>query len=118
MLSIQKRGFSFGQAIGKGSFCKVLKAEYYDKKAGKKVELVCKLIDKTQATAEFTEKFIPREIQTIVRTSNKHPFIIEIHSIFISKCSVFLFMRWAENGDLLHYIQKHKKVKEAQVKFG
>ena len=115
MQSLKLHGFTFGKKIGKGSFCKVMKAEYKDKKTGQITKLACKWIDKTNASKYFLEKFLSQEIKVILRICNEHPFIIEFHSILEDNRSCFIFMRRAENLDLLGYLQKHRKVSESQV---
>lgn len=125
MLALEKIGFKIGDCIGKGGFSKVYKAEYRDKKDTKPIKLACKIIKKVKEYPADTRKNqkeevdlsekIEREIESIIRSSNKHPYILETHSIYEDKDSVFIFMRLAENWDLLKYLQKYKKADEFQV---
>jgi serine kinase len=62
---------------------------------------------------DFLEKFFPRELHFL--TILAHPHLIRIHSIMQSGSSVFIFMRCAENGDLLSFIKTNGVVNEAQA---
>lgn len=107
--------YKFGKEIGRGSFSKCILAEYTHKKTGKTDKFACKWITKNQNARDFVDKFLPREIRALCETSNKHPYIIELHRILESDCSIFIFMRHAEKGDLLSYLHKHKRAPESQV---
>lgn len=111
--ALERRGYQFGGKIGKGSYGNVVTARYEDKNSGEMVELACKYVDKSKAPKDFLEKFFPREIQVL--TKIHHPNIIGIHSILQSGSTVFIFMRCAENGDLLDYVKKQGAVPEAQA---
>lgn len=111
--ALEKRGYSFGKKIGKGSYGNVVTAHYGDKGSGDTIELACKYVDKRKAPKDFLVKFLPREIEVLSKIS--HPNIIGIHSILQSGSTVFIFMQWAENGDLLDYIKRKGSVSEAQA---
>lgn len=111
--ALEKRGYRFGKKIGKGSYGNVVTANYDDKASGDSVELACKYVDKSKAPKDFLVKFLPREIEVLSKIS--HPNIIGIHSILQSGNTVFIFMRWAENGDLLDYIKNRGPVPESQA---
>lgn len=112
--ALEKRGYQFGKRIGKGSYGNVVTARYDDKGSGDSLELACKYVDRRKAPKEFLHKFLPREIEVLSKIS--HPNIIGIHSILQSGNTVFIFMQWAENGDLLNYVKDKGCVPEAQVK--
>lgn len=113
VLALKSRGYSFGRRIGKGSYGCVVKAKYEDKDLEKSVELACKYVDKSKAPKDFLQKFFPRELQILKEIA--HPNIIGIHSILQSGSTVFIFMRWAENGDLLDYVKNHGAIPEHQA---
>lgn len=112
--ALEKRGYRFGKRIGKGSYGNVVTAHYNDKGSGDSLELACKYVDKSKAPKEFLHKFLPREIEVLSKIS--HPNIIGIHSILQSGNTVFIFMQWAQNGDLLNHIKDKGAVPEAQAK--
>lgn len=86
--------------------------EYITKDDFRKVSLACKIIETSKAPQEFVIKFLPREIDVLVRLN--HPHLIHIHSIFQRKTKYYIFMRYTENGDLLGYILKNGCVSENQ----
>lgn len=110
--ALKERGYILGKKIGKGSYATVLHAEYRDK--DKRAALACKVVDKSKAPPDFLGKFFPRELEIITKLD--HPFIIQIHSILQRGPKVFIFMRYAENGDLLDYIKARGPIVEHQAK--
>ncbi|CRL06612.1 CLUMA_CG019436, isoform A [Clunio marinus] len=113
IIAMERRGYEFGNKIGKGSYGFVVKASYKDQSSEEKIELACKYVDKRKAPKDFLEKFFPREIKILTKVSHRN--IIGIHSILQSGNKVFIFMRWAENGDLLDYIKKNGIIPESQA---
>lgn len=111
--ALERRGYKFGSVIGKGSYGKVVVARYQEEGSGEMVDLACKYVDKSKAPKDFLKKFFPREIQIL--TEIQHSNIIGIHSILQSGSTVFIFMRRAENGDLLDYVKKHGPIPENQA---
>lgn len=110
--ALKERGYIIGKKIGKGSYATVVQSEYHDKE--KKLLLACKIVDKSKAPEDFLGKFFPRELQIITKLD--HPFVIQIHSILQRGPKVFIFMRYAENGDLLDYIKQRGIIVEHQAK--
>lgn len=113
MDSLKRRGYLFGEKIGKGSFSRVVGAVYRSK-TGKQVELACKIVDKKKVPENLTKKFLPREL-TLLLQLKPHPNIIKTHSIFENGSHVFIFMRRAEKGDLLNYIRGQGPIAEPQA---
>lgn len=114
--ALERRGYTFGKKIGKGSYGCVIKAAYKEDKSTEpcvELELACKYVDKSKAPKDFLQKFFPREIKILTQIS--HPNIIGIHSILQSGSTVFIFMRWAENGDLLDYVKNCGAIPEMQA---
>lgn len=107
--ALEKLGYKMLNRIGKGSYASVMTAEYWDHR-NRKMGLACKIVDKTNAPKEFLEHFFPREISIITKID--HPCIIKIHSILKRGPRIFIFMRYAENGDLLNYIKHHGSISE------
>lgn len=111
--ALEQRGYTIGKKIGKGSYATVITAQYLDD-TNKKINLACKIVDKGKAPADFLDKFFPRELDII--TKIEHPYIIQIHSILQRGPKIFIFMRYAENGDLLDFIKTHGPISEHQAK--
>ncbi|RZF45104.1 hypothetical protein LSTR_LSTR013984 [Laodelphax striatellus] len=80
-----------------------------------RIQLACKLVDASKAPKDFVRKFLPRELDILVRLN--HPHIIHVHSIFQKKHKYFIVMRFAENGDLLEYVLNHGEVSEERSRF-
>ncbi|XP_055383333.1 testis-specific serine/threonine-protein kinase 2-like [Condylostylus longicornis] len=62
----------------------------------------------------FSKKFLPRELAILIKVN--HPHIISILSIYQRRNNIYIFMRYAENGDLLDYILKNDAVPEDQAR--
>ncbi|CAG9830547.1 unnamed protein product [Diabrotica balteata] len=119
-LTLSTRGYRLLQKLGEGSYAQVFLAEFIttstksnDNSPEKPSRvLACKIVDVSKAPPDFVKKFLPRELDILVRIS--HPHIIHIHSIFQRKTKYFIFMRHAENGDLLEYVLKKGPIPEVQ----
>lgn len=113
ILALGQRGYKTGKKIGKGSYATVITSQYIEDE-NKKTNLACKIVDKTKAPKDFLDKFFPRELDIL--TKIEHPHIIQIHSILQRGPKVFIFMRYAENGDLLDYIKTNGALSENRAK--
>ncbi|EAT43570.1 AAEL005010-PA [Aedes aegypti] len=111
--ALNLHGYHMGIKIGKGSFSSVRLAKYISKNQNVQT-LACKVIDVRKGTEEFIKKFFPRELSVLMKI--RHPNIIKIHSILKRERMVFIFMDYAEGGDLLKYINKNGIIKETQAK--
>lgn len=111
--ALERRGYQFGTKIGKGSYGQVVRAEFTEPDTGHHMNLACKYVNKKKAPKDFLVKFFPRELELLTKVS--HPSIIGIHSILQSGDTIFIFMRYAENGDLLDYVKSHGAIPESQA---
>ncbi|XP_015188663.1 PREDICTED: testis-specific serine/threonine-protein kinase 3-like [Polistes dominula] len=110
-----ERGYKLSKKIGEGSYAKVYQADYKSQfRSVKDCTLACKIIDTSKAPKDFVRKFLPRELDILVKLN--HPHVVHIHSIFQRRTKYFIFMRFAENGDLLDYILKNGAVSENQAR--
>lgn len=112
--ALEQRGYLIGKKIGQGSYATVHLAEYVDGTSSKKLRLACKIFDKEKAPLDFLNKFFPRELEILTKIENPH--IIQVHSILQRGPRVFIFMRYADNGDLLDFIKRNGVVPEQQSK--
>ncbi|KXJ77079.1 testis-specific serine/threonine-protein kinase 6-like [Aedes albopictus] len=111
--ALNLHGYHMGIKIGKGSFSSVRLAKHISKNQNVQT-LACKVIDVRKCTEEFIKKFFPRELSVLMKI--RHPHIIKIHSILKRERMVFIFMDYAEGGDLLKHINKNGLMKEPQAK--
>ncbi|KAI4478045.1 hypothetical protein M0804_012236 [Polistes exclamans] len=110
-----ERGYKLMKKIGEGSYAKVYQADYKSQyRSVKDSTLACKIIDTSKAPKDFVRKFLPRELDILVKLN--HPHVVHIHSIFQRRTKYFIFMRFAENGDLLDFILKNGAVTENQAR--
>ncbi|XP_011155664.1 testis-specific serine/threonine-protein kinase 1 isoform X2 [Solenopsis invicta] len=109
------RGYKLLQKLGEGYYAKVFLAEYKPEQDGEKNSvLACKIIDTASAPKDFVRKFLPRELDILVKLN--HPHVVHVHSIFQRRTKYFIFMRFAENGDLFDFILKNGAVGENQAR--
>lgn len=112
--ALEQRGYLIGKKIGQGSYATVHLADYVDGPGPKKMRLACKIFDKERAPRDFLDKFFPRELEILTKIENPH--IIQVHSILQRGHRVFIFMRYADNGDLLDFVKRNGVVPEQQAK--
>ncbi|KAK3923537.1 Testis-specific serine/threonine-protein kinase 1 [Frankliniella fusca] len=112
--ALEQRGYLIGKRVGQGTYATVHVAEYVDAAANRKMRLACKIFDKDKAPLDFLDRFFPRELEILTKIENPH--IIQVHSILQRGPRVFIFMRFADNGDLLDFVQKKGRVAEPQCK--
>ncbi|XP_034949554.1 testis-specific serine/threonine-protein kinase 1-like [Chelonus insularis] len=112
---LQARGYKIMKKLGEGSFAKVFLAEYKpNDDPDSNISLACKIVDTSNAPKDIVRKFFPRELDILVKLN--HPHVVQVHSIFQRRTKYFIFMRFAENGDLLQYILKNGPVGESQAR--
>ncbi|XP_027838280.1 testis-specific serine/threonine-protein kinase 2-like [Aphis gossypii] len=109
---LKSEGYIILDHISNGSYGEVCHAKYIQEE--KELNLVVKIIDTKQTSKEYVSKFLPRELD-VIRQIN-HPYIIYTHSILQKKAVLFVFMAFAERGDVLQYIIDHGPLKENQAR--
>ncbi|XP_058828381.1 testis-specific serine/threonine-protein kinase 3-like [Topomyia yanbarensis] len=109
---IKTLGYRFVARLGEGTFSKVYLTEYTSKESNTVEKLACKLIDTMLCSAKFKRKFLPRELAVLLRVH--HPHIIRIQAIVKCHSKIFIFMRYAELGDLLTFVLAHGPIGENQ----
>ncbi|EEB14914.1 cAMP-dependent protein kinase catalytic subunit, putative [Pediculus humanus corporis] len=112
--ALEQRGYLIGKKVGQGSYATVHVADYIDDSSKRKMRLACKIFDKEKAPKDFLNKFFPRELEILTKIEN--PNVIQVHSILQRGPRVFIFMRFADNGDLLDFVKRTGIIPEHQAK--
>ncbi|XP_022119324.1 testis-specific serine/threonine-protein kinase 1-like isoform X2 [Pieris rapae] len=114
-LTLATRGYKMIKKINEGSYAKVYLAEYRNpNKKDRLSVLACKIIDTNTAPKDFVKKFLPREIDMLIKLN--HPHLVHTHSIFQRRYKYFIFMRYMEHGDLLEHVLQKGAVPEDQAR--
>ncbi|XP_028163805.1 testis-specific serine/threonine-protein kinase 1-like isoform X2 [Ostrinia furnacalis] len=114
-LTLATRGYKMIKKVNEGSYAKVYLSEYRNPNKNDKLSvLACKVIDTNTAPKDFVKKFLPREIEMLIKLN--HPHLVHTHSIFQRRYKYFIFMRYMEHGDLLEHILQKGAVQEDQAR--
>ncbi|KAB0794593.1 hypothetical protein PPYR_11432 [Photinus pyralis] len=100
---LKRLGYVIGQKIGEGAYSKVCIALFTRGDVQKK--LACKIINKKRARSELMNKFLPREISIVSMID--HPNIVNVLNILEINNTLYMFMDYCKNGDLLEYLRTH-----------
>ncbi|XP_037033418.1 testis-specific serine/threonine-protein kinase 6-like [Bradysia coprophila] len=111
--ALSARGYELSTKLGEGAYAKVYVSVY--KRSAETLKLACKIIDERKTTKSYVGKFLPRELDCLMKL--KHPHIVHVHSIFRRNFKYFIFMRYAENGDLMDFIVQFGALTEVQARF-
>lgn len=105
---IANRGLLVKQTLGTGSYSKVKFAYCLENYEFPKAAV--KIIDRRKAPRDFQTRFLPRELSIWPRM--KHPNIARMYDMFEDNHRVYMILEYAENGDVLRYIQRSGALKE------
>lgn len=106
---ISKMGYRLGRSIGKGTYSKVCLA--LDRKGRK---YACKIINKKRVGGDFIQNFLPREL--CILYSINHNNIVKVYNVIEVTKSVYIFMDYCKNGDLLEYLRIQAPLIEKEAK--
>lgn len=115
--ALEERGFKLVKELGEGAFSRVFLATHRfaptDATTKQPAFLACKVINTKTTAVVYKRKFLQRELQ-ILCTCN-HPHIVFVHSIFTRNLKYYIFMRYAERGDLFDYLVENGSLSEEQT---
>ena len=108
-----KKGYEVEYKISQGSFGQVFTAR--NAKRGS-IDAV-KIMDLTKLSQRFKEKFLMREILTLIKV--RHPNVLSVYDIFKSQQKIYIFMEFAGGGTLSDQIRKSEGgyLREDKAKF-
>jgi len=98
---LAKNGYLLRKTLGNGSYSKVKLAISLNKS---KSLVAVKIVDRNKAPKDFHTKFLPRELD--IWPGLRHPNIIKVFDAFDDGRRVYMILEYAENGDVLRYIQR------------
>ena len=103
---IEHKGFKVENKLGQGSYGVVYKAMLIQ--TGQLAAI--KVINLKSISKKSREKYLTREIETLIKSH--HPNLINVFDIFRADNKLYIFMEFAENGDISHYRKKHNGIDE------
>ncbi|XP_064642595.1 testis-specific serine/threonine-protein kinase 3-like [Lineus longissimus] len=107
---LEKFGYILGERIGEGPYSKIQLA--YNPK--EEEHAAVKVITKDKIPRKIFEKFIKREIY--IMQQFQHPHIIGVNEVVESKNHIYIVMEYAQNGDLLQYVNQAGVLPEAEAR--
>lgn len=106
-----KKGYQLLRKLGAGAYAVVYLGEFQINNTHSK--LACKIIDTRKTPEDYLSRFLCRELNILANCH--HPHIVAVHSIFERRHKFFIFMRYAERGDLFDLIHANGAVAEKQA---
>ena len=103
----KKKGYKIEKMLNEGAFGQVYKG--CNTKTGEEVAI--KVMDLQAVGEKFKQKFLPRELTALVGI--KHEHVIYIHDIIRANQKIYIFMEFANGGDITGYLSKNGAIPEA-----
>ena len=96
----KRKGYSIEKMLNEGAFGQVYKGA--NNKTGELVAI--KVMDLDAVGEKFKTKFLPRELGALMDI--KHTNVIYIHDIIRANKKIYIFMEFANGGDITGYLTK------------
>lgn len=107
MAVFKKKGYTIEEKLNEGAFGQVFRGK--DTKTGTAVAI--KVMFLTGNTAKYEKKFWPRELSALINI--RHPYVIEIYDIIKADAKLFIFMEFANGGDIGGYLKRNGPLHES-----
>ena len=103
----KKKGYNIEKMLNEGAFGQVYKGS--NTRSGELVAI--KVMDLDAVGEKFKQKFLPRELAALIGI--KHEHVIYIHDIIRANRKIYIFMEFANGGDITGYLTKNGPIPEA-----
>ena len=107
MAVFNKKGYTIEKKLNEGAFGQVFKGR--NVKTEEEVAIKVMFIEKLGK--KYEEKFWPRELSALIEIRHEH--VIAVYDIIRCAGKLFIFMEFANGGDITGYISKHGAMNEA-----
>ena len=67
----------------------------------------------TDMTTSFKKSYLSRELEALIKIRHKHA--IRVYDIMRCDNKLFVFMEFAGNGDISHYVSKNGRLSEKKA---
>lgn len=105
--------FMFGQTLGEGAYARVVHAKLKEYPAN---QFAIKIMEKNHIKKENKVKYVMMEKAVLAKLN--HSFIMRLLYTFQDSSNLYMCMEMLPGGELLHYILKRRREKEAAGLFG
>ncbi|CAD8182914.1 unnamed protein product [Paramecium pentaurelia] len=101
--------YLIGKTIGEGTFGKVCHAKHQI--LGH--EVAVKILEKNRIHDELDIERVKREIKILQMLH--HPNVVQLYEMIETETHIYLFMEYAEGGELFDYIDQKKRINEVEA---
>ncbi|CAD8206414.1 unnamed protein product [Paramecium octaurelia] len=101
--------YLIGKTIGEGTFGKVCQAKHQI--LGH--EVAVKILEKNRIHDELDVERVKREIKILQMLH--HPNVVQLYEMIETETHIYLFMEYAEGGELFDYIDQKKRINEVEA---
>ncbi|CAG2101044.1 unnamed protein product [Medioppia subpectinata] len=98
---LQEKGYTISTLLNSGKYGLVCNGSATVN--GSTINTAVKIIDLTKTSADYRNKFLPKELYSL--DTLKHEFIIKIYDIILITNTVYVFMERADGGDLFDMLK-------------